>query len=108
MKILLDENLPHDLRHELPGHDVFTVAYMGWSGVENGALLKAAADDAFGVMLTKDSGVEYEQNLPNLPIAVVVIKAKTNKLEDIRPFVPDVLAALVTLKPNTLARVGRR
>src|SRR5438105_14121048 len=107
MKILLDENLPHDLRHELPGHDVFTVAYMGWSGVENGDLLKAAGAAAFEVMLTKDSGVAYEQNLPNLPIAVVVIKAKTNKIEDIRPLAPEILATLATLQPKTLARIGR-
>jgi hypothetical protein len=39
MKILLDENLPHKLRHEIIGHEVFTVAYMGWSGIENGKLL---------------------------------------------------------------------
>ena len=37
MKILLDENLPHVLRHALVGHDVFTVAYMEWGGTENGA-----------------------------------------------------------------------
>ena len=40
MKLLLDENLPHALRLELPGHDCYTVAFMGWSGVENGALLR--------------------------------------------------------------------
>ena len=33
MKLLLDENLPHQLRLELPGHEVITVAYMNWSGV---------------------------------------------------------------------------
>jgi predicted nuclease of predicted toxin-antitoxin system len=27
MKVLLDENLPHALRHHLPGHDVYTVTY---------------------------------------------------------------------------------
>ena len=106
MKLLLDENLPHDLRHLLPGHDVFTVAYMGWSGVENGDLLKAAADSGFEVMLTKDSGVEYEQHLPSLRIALLVMKAKTNKLDDIRPLLPRVLAELATLQPRTLVRVG--
>ena len=40
MKIVLDENLPHDLRYFLPRHEIFTVAYMGWSGIENGELLK--------------------------------------------------------------------
>jgi len=43
MKFLLDENLPHDLRHFIPGHEVFTVAFMGWAGVKNGDLLQLAA-----------------------------------------------------------------
>lgn len=43
MKILLDENMPHDLRHFLPGHEVFTVAYMQWTGTRNGELLARAA-----------------------------------------------------------------
>lgn len=30
MKLLLDENLPHPLRHEITGHDCVTVAYAGW------------------------------------------------------------------------------
>ena len=106
MKILLDENLPHDLRYLLSGHEVFTVAYMGWSGMENGELLKIAGDSGFDVMLTKDSGVEYEQPLAALPIAVVVMKAKANKLDDIRPLLPAVLSALANLQPRTLVRIG--
>jgi predicted nuclease of predicted toxin-antitoxin system len=39
MKVLLDENLPHQLRGELPGHEVITVKYMGWHGIRNGELL---------------------------------------------------------------------
>jgi len=42
MKLLLDENLPHQLRNEIPGHDCVTVAYMGWGGLENGELLTRA------------------------------------------------------------------
>ena len=42
MKLLLDENLPHELRHELHGHEVATVAYMGWRGIRNGELLRHA------------------------------------------------------------------
>jgi len=106
MKILLDENLPHDLRYFLAGHEVFTVAYMGWSGMENGELLKIAGDSGFDVMLTKDSGVEYEQPLAALPIAVVVMKSKTNKLDDIRPLLPAVLSTLADLQPRTLVRIG--
>ncbi|MGD9634930.1 MAG: hypothetical protein AB7G28_20195 [Pirellulales bacterium] len=53
MKLLLDENLPHQLRHEIPGHDCSTVAFMGWSGLENGELLREAAHAGFDAMLTK-------------------------------------------------------
>ncbi len=67
MKLLLDENLPHDLRYFLTGHDVFTVSYMKWKSVENGDLLLAAGDAGFDVMLTLDSGVEYEQHLARFP-----------------------------------------
>jgi len=58
MKLLLDENLPHQLRHELPGHACFTVAYMGWAGIENGNLLTLAAAHEFDAFLTKDANLE--------------------------------------------------
>jgi predicted nuclease of predicted toxin-antitoxin system len=106
MKLLLDENLPHDLRHFLTGHEVFTVAYMGWKKIENGDLLVAAGKAGFDVMLTLDSGVEYEQHLAALPVAVLIIKCKSSRIDDLRPLVPDVLSALSLLRPKTLAHVG--
>jgi predicted nuclease of predicted toxin-antitoxin system len=106
MKILFDENLPHGLRHLLPGHGVFTASYMKWSGLENGSFIKAAAADGFDAILTMDVGVEYQQYLPGLAVAVFIIKAPTNKLDDIRPIVPDILSALNHLIPRSLVRVG--
>jgi len=58
MKVLLDENLPHELRHLITGHDVFTVTYMGWSGLRNGALLARATEAGFDALITLDSGIE--------------------------------------------------
>jgi hypothetical protein len=94
MKLLLDENLPHQLRHEIAGHDCFTVAYMGWGGIENGELLRHAASAGFEALLTKDEGLEFELNLPSLPMAVVILHAPSNKLVDIRPLLPSLLQAL--------------
>ena len=74
--MLLDENLPHQFRHELPGHDCYTVAFMGWAGLENGALLARAAAAGFDAPLTKDTKLRYEQNLIDLPIAIVVLRAR--------------------------------
>jgi len=106
MKLLLDENLPHDLRHFLPGHEVMTVAYLGWQGIENGALLTKAATNGFDAPITKDAGMQYEQNLAALPLAVVLLRAPTNTLDDIRPLVPQLLQALESLQPESLTRIG--
>jgi predicted nuclease of predicted toxin-antitoxin system len=105
MKLLLDENLPHQLRHEIPGHDCSTVAYMGWSGIENGELLRRAASAAFDALLTKDANVQFEQNLVNLPLAVVVVHAASNDIDDIRPLLPALLQALAALPPNEIMHV---
>ena len=43
MRVLLDENLPHDLIARLSGQTVSTVQGMGWAGVENGELLRRAS-----------------------------------------------------------------
>ena len=108
MKLLLDENLPHQLRHEIPGHDCSTVAYMGWSGVENGELLRNAAAAGFDALVTKDANVQYEQNLVNLPIAVVILHAATNDIDDIRPLMSALLAALANLQPKQVTHIGQQ
>jgi hypothetical protein len=105
VKLLLDENLPHQLRHELPGHDCFTVAYMGWAGVENGELLARAATAGFDALLTKDTKLQYEQNLTNLPIAVVILRAPSNDVDDVRPLIPALLGALAALPAKAITRV---
>lgn len=108
MKVLLDENLPHELRLLLmPMHEVFTVSFLGWSALENGDLLTQAASSGFEAMITKDQGIEHEQNLDGLPLSVVVLKAKTNKIDDIRSLVPELLSALASLKGCTVVRVPR-
>jgi hypothetical protein len=105
VKILLDENLPHRLRPLLIGHDVFTVAFMKWKGVQNGELLALAAADGFDVVITKDTGMPYEQNMEELPCSIVVLVAPTNELDDIRPLVPGLLDRLKTLPERSFTRL---
>ena len=105
MKVLLDENLPHALRHELPGHDVFTVHYPRWDGTKNGLLLRNAAAAGFDAMITMDSGINYQQNLATLPLAIVVLEALSNDVDDLRPLLPKLNAQLPTLTKNSVTRV---
>ena len=105
MRILLDESLPRKLRLELPGHDAQTVQKRGWSGLKNGVLLREASQE-FEVLLTGDRNLEFQQNLATLPIAVVVMIAANNRIETLRPLIPDVLEALRTIQPGQLVRIG--
>ena len=106
MKLLLNENMPHKLRQHLPGHEIVTTAYMGWGGIRNGELLARAVGEKFDAMLTVDAGIEYEQNLANLPRSIVIMRAESNAFEHIEPLIPELLVALMSLKPKSLVKVG--
>lgn len=105
MKLLLDENLPHDLRHHIAGHAVFTVAYMRWAGTRNGQLLRLAAAAGFDAVLTLDNGVAYQQNPATLTLSVVILAASSNDLDDLLPLVPSLLESLCDLAPCAVTRV---
>ena len=106
VKLLLDENLPHELRQLIPGHAVFTVAFMHYDGLSNGRLLERAAADGFDAMLSLDSGLEQQRNLSTLPCAIVLIRGRSNRVADLSPLLPGIIDALKTLKPQTLVTVG--
>jgi len=105
VRVLLDESVPRPLAQLLVGHDTRTVTQLGWTGIKNGELLSRAAE-SFDVVLTADQNIEFQQNIAKLPVAVVVLTARTNRIESLEPLVPAVLAALETLQPRTLRRVG--
>jgi predicted nuclease of predicted toxin-antitoxin system len=105
MRILLDESLPRKLALELPGHDVQTVQKRGWTGLKNGALLREASRE-FQVFLTGDRNLEFQQNLTTLPVAVIVMVSVNNRIETLRPLLPDVLQALRTIQSGQLVRIG--
>jgi hypothetical protein len=84
VRVLLDECVPRKLRRDLPGHDTRTVAEMGWSGTKNGPLLRRAARE-FDVFVTVDQGIEYQRNLAGVDLAVIVMVAPSNDIDDLRP-----------------------
>ena len=104
MKLLIDECLPRPLKRLLVEHECKTVQEMGWSGQKNGALL-ALADRQFDVLVTMDQGIEYQQQLANLEIAVLVVSARSNQIDDLAPLVPAALDALRTIQRGRVIRV---
>ena len=105
MRILLDENLPRKLAGHLVGHACRTVVECGWSGKKNGELL-CLADTQFDVLLTLDKNLPFQQNLDTKRIAVLIVRARSNRIQDLLPVIAECLAALMTIQPRQVVRVG--
>lgn len=105
MKLLLDECIDRKLAREFVGYEIKTVPQMGWAGIKNGQLL-ALAEAEFDVFITVDRNLSFQQNLPQFNIAVIVLQASSNRLADLKPLVPKVLAILATAIKGEAIVVG--
>ena len=93
MKILLDECVDARLAREILGHQVQTVPQAGWAGLTDRQILENA-EKVFEAFVTTDSNIEFQQNLANFNLAVIVLRAPTNRLADLKPLMPELLRVL--------------
>lgn len=77
---------------------------MGRTGLKNGKLL-ALASAQFDAFVTVDRNLAFQQNLPALEMAVIVLKAQTNRLPDLAALVPRLLVALDSVTPGSVSLV---
>jgi hypothetical protein len=105
MRVLLDACVPRGLGRSLVGHEVRTAHEMGWGDLDNGNLLDTM-QDLFDALVTVDKRLSRQQHIENRPLGVAVLRAKSNRLADLLPLVPDLLAALSVLKPGTVREVA--
>ena len=78
---------------------------MGWTEVQNGALLKLATENGFGAPISADKNMEYRQNPTGLAIPVVVLATRDNRLPALQPLVPSVVELLDTVPPPGFYRI---
>ena len=102
MRILLDENLDWRLRRDLPRHEVESVPLLGWAGIQNGELLRKAIAAGFEVLVTMDGNMVHQQNIACFDIAIIALRARSNRLDDTRPLMNQLLEHLPKSKPGTL------
>ena len=105
MKVFVDECVDWRLARDLVGHEVKTARQMGWSTTKNGELLALAAKE-FEVFVTVDRNLSFQQNLLAFAIAVIVLRARSNRLADLKPLVPELLACIPSAKRGTVQYVG--
>jgi predicted nuclease of predicted toxin-antitoxin system len=105
MRILLDESLPRRLKGRFPDYfEVRTVQEQGWSGKSNGELLSLAEND-FEELVTMDRGLEYQQNLAGFKLAVVLLRARSNRLSDLLELLPELVTTLGAAEAGQLRYV---
>ena len=105
MKILLDECLPLDFRHCFPKHVAHTAEWAGFKGKKNGELLRDAEIAGYDVLLTVDQGMPRQQSAAGGKLAIILVRPRTNQIEDLLPLVETILLALETIRPGKVIAI---
>jgi len=103
VKILSDANTPAPLARFLRGHEVVRADELGWQGLENGALLDAAEQAGFDLLLTCDQNVRYQQNFASRKLALVILSS--NHWPTLRRIAARIATAVDFVQPGNIVRV---
>lgn len=77
----------------------------GWAGIKNGDLLRRMSGH-YDVFITMDRGIEFQQPISLFPLGIIIVRAASNRMQDLRPLVPAILAAIGATTPGQAQRVG--
>jgi predicted nuclease of predicted toxin-antitoxin system len=102
VRLLWDECLPIDFRHHFSNCVVHTAEWAGLKGKKNGELVSAAEAAGYDVLLTVDQGISRQPGRSARRLAIIVIRSRTNQIEDLMPFVDSILQALTSIRPGEL------
>ncbi|MET0971063.1 MAG: hypothetical protein ABWY18_17825 [Tardiphaga sp.] len=93
MRILLDENIPVQLRNALGQHDVASVndTTLGWKNISNGRLL-AEMEGRFDLLITSERNIYAQQNLAGRNVSILVVP--TNRRNDVLALAPRIATAI--------------
>ncbi|HMD64754.1 MAG TPA: hypothetical protein VKF83_12395 [Stellaceae bacterium] len=59
----------------------------------------------YDVLITMDRGIEFQQQISTLPFGIIVVRARSNRMQHLSPLVPAILAAIAATKPGRVQRV---
>ena len=104
MLILFDHGTPKGLARALSDHTIDTAQAKGWDTLGNGALLNAAEEAGFELLLTTDRRIRYQQNLGVRRIALVVLTG-TTRWSSVRQHTDRIAAAVASATPGSYSEV---
>ena len=94
MRLLLDENLPRQLKTDFNDHEIYTVRDKGWNGIKNGDLLRLLLENEFDALLTFDKNLQHQQNFEKYTLTVFVLSAQINQYEVLTQLSPQIKTIL--------------
>ena len=65
-----------------------------------------AIQDRFDAFVTIDSNLEFQQHIQGRPIIIVVIRAASNRLEDLIPLAAEIDSAISLGQPGAVVYLG--
>ncbi|HWS87252.1 MAG TPA: hypothetical protein VN282_09825 [Pyrinomonadaceae bacterium] len=102
MMVFVDECVNRHLLRHLTGHTFVHARDTPFRSTQNGALLRAVAPD-YDVFLTRDQGIPFQQNLKRFPLAFIILRARSNKIEHLLPLVSPLLSILEQIEAGGYA-----
>ena len=106
MRVLIDECVDPRVASLLGDHRAATVHQQGWDAFQDGPLLTVAQED-FDVLLTLDRGLEFQQNLAEFRIGVIVAHVPKNQLPYFRVIQKELLTAIERVRPGEVIHVRK-
>jgi hypothetical protein len=103
MLILFDHGTPRSIARWLQGHTVVEAVAKGWDTLDNGALLNAAEEAGFDLLLSTDKNIRYQQNLKGRQIAIVILGNAQRPA--VHRHINRVVAAVNTATPGSYTEV---
>ena len=103
MKVLFDQGTPEPLRKNLQEHPIDTLAEKGWATKDNGELLDLAQYEGYSVLVTTDQNIQYQQNLQNRQIGIVVLLSRNWNM--VRLHLEDIKRAIEAVRPGSIITV---
>jgi hypothetical protein len=103
--VLFDHGTPKGLARALSGHTVLAAQSKGWDTLSNGALLDAAEQAGFELLITTDRRIRFQQNLRVRRIALVVLTGST-KWSRVRQHAERIAAAVASATPGSYCEIA--
>jgi predicted nuclease of predicted toxin-antitoxin system len=100
VRILLDNNIRYRFKWAIGDLDVTHMQNVGLDDLLDGPLL-AAIDGKFDILFTMDRSLRHQQNMTGRLVAIVVLRAKTNRMADILPLVSSLRRQLTSCAAST-------